>query len=80
MTEAMACGTPLIGFPRGSVPEVIRDGVNGFTCRTVEDAARAVGRIGGISRAAVRADCEARFSSEVIVTAYETLYREMLHR
>ena len=78
MAEALACGTPVIGFARGSVPEVIRDGVNGFLCRDVEEAAAAVGRLGRIDRAAARADCEARFGDRAIVDAYERLYVEMV--
>jgi glycosyltransferase involved in cell wall biosynthesis len=77
MAEAMACGTPVIGFARGSVPEVIRDGVNGFLCRTVDEAAAAVARIETVNRFRVRIDCEARFSSAVIVDAYERLYQEL---
>jgi glycosyltransferase involved in cell wall biosynthesis len=77
MTEAMACGTPVIGFARGSIPEVVRDAVNGFVCRTVAEAAAAVQQLGRIDRAAVRADCEKRFSATAIVDAYEQLYRAM---
>ena len=79
MAEAMACGTPVVGFARGSVPEVVRDGVNGFLCRSPEAAVQAVGRLGEVARATVRRDCEARFGDGVIVGAYERLYREMLH-
>lgn len=78
MAEAMACGTPVIGFDRGSVREVINDGVTGFVCRGVDDAAAAVARLGSINRAAVRADCEARFSDRVMVDAYETLLGEVV--
>ena len=78
MAEAMACGTPVVGFARGSVPEVVRDGVNGFLCRSPEAAVQAVGRLGEVARATVRRDCEARFGAGVIVGAYERLYREML--
>ena len=77
MAESLACGTPVIGFARGSVPEVVMDGVTGFVCRTVSDAAAAVGRLGALSRAAARAACERRFGSEVIVDAYEALYRRV---
>jgi glycosyltransferase involved in cell wall biosynthesis len=77
MAEAMACGTPVIGFARGSVPEVVRHGVNGFVCRDVAEAASAVGRLGAIDRAAVRADCAQRFGSAVVVDAYERLYYEL---
>ena len=78
MAEALACGTPVIGFPRGSVPEVVRDGVNGFLCETVAAAAAAVARVRAIDRCAVRRDCEARFGHEAIVAQYERLYLELL--
>jgi glycosyltransferase involved in cell wall biosynthesis len=74
MAEALACGTPIVGTPRGSVPEVVREGVTGFIAPTVAGMAEAVGRVGSLSRAACRADCEARFSDTAIVDAYEALY------
>ena len=77
MAEALACGTPVIGFARGSVREVVRDGVNGYVCRGIDDAAAAVSRIAAIDRAAVREDCERRFGSNTVVEAYERLYRGM---
>jgi glycosyltransferase involved in cell wall biosynthesis len=77
MAEALACGTPVIGFNRGSVPEIVRDGVNGFVVRDVPGAAAAVARLHAIDRRAVRADCEARFSAHAVVDAYEALYRTM---
>jgi glycosyltransferase involved in cell wall biosynthesis len=78
MAEAFACGTPVIAFSRGSVPEVIRDGVNGFACRSIDEAIDAVGAVARIDRRAVRADCDARFGAPVIADAYESLYHEML--
>jgi glycosyltransferase involved in cell wall biosynthesis len=80
MTEALACGTPVISFARGSVPEIVRDGVNGYVCQTLEEAAAAVDQLERIDRIAVRADCEARFSDTAIVNAYERLYLEMLRK
>ncbi len=80
MAEAMACGTPVIGYRRGSLPEVIRDGVNGFCCDDVEGAVRAVGRLMEIDRTAVRADCERRFGQDVIVDQYLTVYDETVRR
>ena len=74
MAEALACGTPIIGFARGSVPEVVRDGVTGFVCRDETDATAAVGRLATLDRAAARADCEQRFNAESIVSKYEALY------
>ena len=73
MAEAMACGTPVIAFDRGSVPEIVRDSINGFRCRTLDEAVAAVGKVHQIDRAAVRTDCERRFSAEVITNAYESL-------
>ncbi len=74
MAEAMACGTPVIGFARGSVNEVVRDGVNGYVCRGTAGAVSAVTKLGAIDRSIVRKDCEQRFSSAVVVDAYERLY------
>jgi glycosyltransferase involved in cell wall biosynthesis len=76
MTEALACGTPVIAFRRGSVPDVIRDGVNGFSCATVAEAIEAVRRIPEIDRAEVRADCEARYDVRELVAQYERVYDE----
>jgi glycosyltransferase involved in cell wall biosynthesis len=78
MAEALACGTPVVGFARGAVPEVVRDGVTGFVCRTVDEAAARVAELPAIDRAAARADCEARFSARAYVDAYEALYRELI--
>ena len=79
MAEAFACGTPVIGFRCGSVPEVIRDGVNGFVCRDVNEAVRAMADLDRIDRGAVRADCEARFSAKVLVDAVEGLLVEAVN-
>src|SRR5207302_512840 len=62
MIEAMACGTPVIAFRNGSVPEVMDDGVTGFVVDTVEEAVKAVERVGEISRAGCRQVFEERFS------------------
>jgi glycosyltransferase involved in cell wall biosynthesis len=78
MAEALACGTPVIGFGRGSVSEVVRDGMTGFVCHTVQEAAASVARLGEIDRRAARADCEERFSDTAVVDAYERLYVQMV--
>ena len=80
MAEALACGTPVIGLARGSVPEVVRDGETGFVCRTASEAVGAVARLGALDRRAARADCEARFGSAALVAQYEALYREVARR
>lgn len=77
MAEALACGTPVIGFARGSVPEVVRNDVTGFVVPDVESAVRAVGNLPRLSRADARKDCENLFSDVAIVSAYETLYTRM---
>jgi len=74
MAEAMACGTPVIGSRRGSIPEVVEEGGTGFVCESTEEMVRAVGRIGELSRKACRRRCEKHFSDRAIVDAYERLY------
>ena len=74
MIEAMACGTPIIAFNQGAVPEVMQDGVTGFVVEDVEQAVRAVAHLDTIDRAAVRATFERRFSIEVMAAKYESAY------
>jgi glycosyltransferase involved in cell wall biosynthesis len=78
MAEALACGTPVIGFSRGSVPEIVIDGLNGFVVHDCNGAVSAVANLNSISRSAVRSDCEARFSDRAIVGQYEGIYRRMI--
>jgi glycosyltransferase involved in cell wall biosynthesis len=80
MVEAMACGTPVIGFARGSVPEVVDDDITGFVVPDAAAAVRAVERIPHIDRTRVRARCAARFSYAVITDTYEALYRDLIER
>ena len=80
MAEALACGTPVIGFGRGSVPEVVRHGVNGFVCRDVDEAAALVPCAAALDRRAIRRDCETRFGHDAIVGEYERLYLNVLGR
>ena len=75
MLEAMACGTPVIARPCGSVPEVVRSGVNGFIGDTVSDLVDAVRRVETLDRAACRRDFERRFSVARMVADYEALYQ-----
>ncbi len=78
MAEALACGTPVIGLRRGSLPEIVRHGVNGFICDSVDEMASAVGRIAEIDRRECRRIAEDSFSDRVIVDCYERLYRELV--
>ncbi|MBX9745639.1 MAG: glycosyltransferase family 4 protein [Hyphomonadaceae bacterium] len=74
MAEALACGTPVIGLRRGAVPEVVVDGVTGFVRDDIAGLVAALSKVRSLSRAACRADAEARFSADPIVDAYETIY------
>jgi glycosyltransferase involved in cell wall biosynthesis len=78
MIEAMACGTPVIGFNHGSVSEVISNGVTGFIVESIDEAVRAVQRVRSLDRAEVRACFERRFSVEVMAQGYEAAYRTVL--
>ncbi len=77
MIEALACGTPVIAFPKGSVPEVMTDGVTGFVVSSVEEAARAVGRVGELSRRRCREVFEERFSAPRMARDYLAIYRRL---
>ena len=78
MAEALACGTPVIGLERGSVPEVVQDGVNGFKCQDVAEMVAAVAKIPEIRRSNCREIAEQRFSDRAIVDAYEALYQQVI--
>jgi len=78
LPESMLCGTPVISFRRGGVPEGIEQGRTGFTCDTIDEMCAAVGRLPEISRAACRAEAERRFSGRAITDEYESLYRRLI--
>jgi glycosyltransferase involved in cell wall biosynthesis len=75
MAEALACGTPVIAFRRGAVPEIVEHEVNGIICRDEGEMVDAVRRVGELDRGACRRSFEMRFSDRVIVSQYENLYR-----
>lgn len=77
MAEAMACGTPVIGTRRGSVPEVVTEGETGFVCDTVDEMAAAVEQIPNLDRTACRRRCETQFSARAITDAYLELYEAL---
>jgi len=77
MIEAMACGTPVIAFRSGSVPEVIEDGTSGFVVRSVEEAIDAVSRLDTLRRGTVRAAFERRFTVERMALDYLKVYRDL---
>ena len=79
MIEAMACGTPVIAFNRGSVPEVIDHGVTGYICEDVYGAVGALQRLDELSRVEIRAQFERRFSATAMAKAYVETYTSLLH-
>jgi len=78
MTEAMACGTPVLALRRGSVPEVVEDGVTGFVRDSEEELAAVAGAVTQLSRRACRERVERCFSAEVMTDGYEAVYRSLL--
>ena len=77
VAEAMAGGTPVIGTPRGSLPELVEHGVTGFLGKTDEELAEFAASVGSLSRAACRRRAEERFSAARMVSDYEALYRRL---
>jgi len=77
MIEAMACGTPVIAFPCGSVPEVIDDGVTGFIVNDVDEAATAARSVEKLDRAKVRDRFEQRFTAELMALDYLAVYSSL---
>jgi glycosyltransferase involved in cell wall biosynthesis len=78
MIEAMACGTPVIAFENGSVPEVIEDGVTGFIVRSLDEAAAAVARLPLLDRRVIRARFEERFSAIAMAERYVQIYERLV--
>src|SRR6201985_254489 len=77
MIEAMACGTPVIAYNRGSGPEVIDDGLTGFVVEDEISAVAAVGRLAGLDRGAIRAQFEKRFTARRMALDYLDAYRSL---
>lgn len=74
MIEAMACGTPVIAWDNGSASEVVEHGLSGFIVRSEAEAREAVGRLGELDRAAIRARFEERFSALAMARRYLEIY------
>ncbi len=76
--EAMACGTPVIGFRRGSVPEVIDEGVSGYIVNNTDEMVTAVTKIEELNRNIVRSYCVEKFASDIIAKQYLVLFDKIL--
>ena len=79
MIEAMACGTPVIAWNRGSVPEVVEHGVTGYIVDSEEEALAALSKIESIDRCTVRAVFERRFAARTMARSYVDLYARLLN-
>jgi glycosyltransferase involved in cell wall biosynthesis len=77
MIEALACGTPVIAYGHGSVPEVLEPGVTGFIVSNQDEAVRAVAEVGRLSRAGCRASFERRFTARRMAEDYLSLYERL---
>ena len=80
MIESMACGTPVIAYNRGSVPEVIDDGLTGFVVEDENSAVIAVDRLFGLDRGAIRKQFETRFTARRMALDYLEAYRGLTER
>src|SRR5260370_40468982 len=78
LIEAMACGTPVIAFNRGSVPEIVEDGVTGFVVENEKDAVAATHRLSRLSRSAIRRRFEERFTARRMAREYLVVYRRLI--
>jgi glycosyltransferase involved in cell wall biosynthesis len=78
MIEALACGTPVIAFRRGSVPEIIEDGVTGFVVESEAEALEALERIDQLDRGRIRREFERRFTARRMAEQHVELYRQLL--
>ncbi len=79
MVESMACGTPVIAFARGSIPEIVRHGETGYIAEDIEDAVNAVAAVRSIDRSACRQDVERRFTHTRMARDYVDVYRKILN-
>jgi glycosyltransferase involved in cell wall biosynthesis len=80
MVEAMACGTPVLGFRRGAVPEVVEDGKTGFICEDTADMVSKLALLEKISRQGVRKIAEDKFSNRKIIDDYLQLYKQHIKK
>jgi len=78
VVEAMACGTPVVAYNRGSMPELIQDGVTGFLVQNAVDAVDAVARVGRLDRGTCRRHVQEYFTAKRMVDEYLGIYRKVL--
>lgn len=80
LIEAMACGTPIIAYGKGSVPEIIEDGVTGFVVNSINEAIEAVNKLDQLDRGKVRSIFEQRFSAKRMALDYVNMYEKLIQK
>lgn len=80
LIESMAVGTPVIAFKRGSVPEILKDGVSGYIVNTLEEAISACHNLNRLDRKKVRQEFENKFSSRIMAERYISIYQELVKK
>lgn len=78
--ESLACGTPVISCPRGALPEIVREGVDGFLIRSIEEGCAAVEKVAALDRAGCRRRAVEHFSADAVVARYLDLYSKVRAR
>lgn len=78
MTEAMSCGTPVIAYKRGSVPEIVEDGKNGFIVENIDGIVEAMKNIDSINRQNCRQTVLDKFTNDIMAKQYEQIYKEIV--
>jgi glycosyltransferase involved in cell wall biosynthesis len=77
LIESLACGTPVLAYRRGSIPELIEDGVTGFICESLSEMVRAVERVPPLDRRRCRQSFETRFAVRRMAEDYLALYERL---
>ena len=80
LPESLLCGTPIVAFRRGGVPEGIAHGVTGYVCDTEDEMVGHVGQLASLSRRGCREEGARRFSRDAIVDEYLALYQRLIAR
>jgi len=80
LIEAMACGTPVIARPRGSIPEIIKNGETGFIIESIDEAVQALEKIDTLDKRKLRQHVQENFSVEKMVDGYINVYKEVMNR
>lgn len=78
LVEAMACGTPVVAINKGSVPEIVVDGLNGYKVKDVAEAVEGISKIKKINRKDCRKSVEEKFTTQKMVDSYEKVYQKIL--